>query len=352
MAIEGSCSLADCRVAAGEACLEGFSDLANCPNFSSELKVEDDSIIENEEQPEHTNLEVTPSAEDDRIVLPSGEALTAKEAQALMSEIRTTVVMLVGMAESGKTTLLAEIYEKYRLGPFANHLFAGTRTIIGFEQICHYARAVSQGNSEDTSRTVKEIENNLLHFDFVDLDTRLRKRLLISDISGEHFEDGTHTSELLGAIPYLRRADHFVLFADSEKLRDRSTRQALLNQILVLLRGCAEASLVNPSCYLTVVISRHDLINENSSDEKSTEEFLQYLREKITERAHIFVNTSPTFLNLAARPKNPDSKQYGLEQVVSILLTVPELAIAETKQLNNAKNGQLRQIDSMIFKGP
>ena len=181
--------------------MEGFDPLTKCPNYTPATVPAEVKVPGAEPSVE---IEVAEPEEDHHITLPSGDALTANDAHRLTSGAQSTVVMLVGMVKSGKTTVLAEIFERFRLGPFAGHLFAGTRTIMGFERVCHYARAASQGEVEDTGRTVRGIENNLLHLDLVHQDSRARKRLLISDLSGEDFQEGTLTADSMHSIPYLR----------------------------------------------------------------------------------------------------------------------------------------------------
>ena len=353
MAVAGNCSADACQAPTGGACLEGFSALEECPNFSlapaetAEPASRAGAVLLTDQASE-TGENI--HEEDQHVILPSGNALTASKAHHLTSEIPTTVVILVGMADSGKTTLLAEIYEKYRQGPFVNHLFAGTQTIMGFERVCHYARAASRGTKEVTSRTIKGIEDNLLHLDLVDRKSRLRKRLLVSDLSGEHFEDATETNDQLRAIPYLRRADHFVLFADAGTLRDLAKRQSLLSQMLVLLRGCAEESLVDRACRLTVVLSRHDLFPNDETDNEN-EAFIELLQKKLTVRANALVNDAPTFFKLAARPDASGSAPYGMEEVLSVWLAIPGRPDPCLPRIDPNLRNHLRQIDSMTFKG-
>ena len=87
------------------------------------------------------------------VELPSGDALSADEANQTTRLSVARVIVPVGLAGVGKTTLLSEIYEKFREGPFAGHLFAWSRTLHGFEQRAHNARIASRRSVPTTPRT-------------------------------------------------------------------------------------------------------------------------------------------------------------------------------------------------------
>src|SRR5687767_14635843 len=101
-------------------------------------------------------------AVDLRLLLPDGEALTAQRATAITAAAPTRVVILAGAEDSGKTTLLTSLYEKFLQGRFADHLFAGSATLPAYEQRCHRARIQSGAVDPDTERT-KGLDVRLLH---------------------------------------------------------------------------------------------------------------------------------------------------------------------------------------------
>ena len=345
MAVIGNCSAEGCQIANSGSCIEGFDDLTQCPNFShtevDDVDAAEDDIELLDAEPSTIETEV----ENPPIPLFSGNALAAGEAHDLTGERATTVVILMGMVKSGKTTVLAELYERFCKGPFAGYLFAGSKTIIGFEQACYLSRAVSQGEIEDTERTKRGAENNLLHLDLVAEDSRCRKRLLISDLSGELFEEATLASENLHTIPYLRRADHVVVFADAEKLRDLAERQVLINQLLVLLRCCVEESILERACRLTVVVSRHDLLPSDID-----QSFLESMQARIRQRTADFFDEPTHFLDLAARPPSGPANAYGLPELLSGWLEgsgIPESRIPNL--VKSVENGW-REIDKFAFK--
>ena len=341
----GTCLTDGCQIGDGGSCIEGFSDLAECPNFS-EVKQQDlDRPVDSE-----TTVDNGPLAKDVETAGPvpalrSGRALTVEEGHSLTGASSTRLVVLVGMVKSGKTTVLAELYERFCKGSFGGYLFAGSVTIMGFEQVCYFARAVSQREVEDTDRTRSGEENNLLHLDLVEESSGRRQRILVSDLSGELFERAVETRENIYAIPYLRRADHAVLFADAEKLGDNAERHQLVNQMLVLLRGCIEERRVEPSCRVTVVVSRHDLLPPDMS-----QEFLESMKSRIHERAGSFFEKPVGFLELAARPRSGPKDAYGLEQLLSAWLEKGGSPAPCVPTLVAEVGSRAREIDKFSYK--
>ena len=341
----GNCTAEGCQVANGGSCIEGFDDLAECPNVSRADVADSEAaggvIGQLGQEPSLSRKEI----EKPPRPLYSGNALAVGEAHELTGECASTVVILMGMVKSGKTTVLAEIYEHLCKGPFAGYLFAGSRTIMGFEQICHLSRAVSQGEMEDTDRTKRGAANNLLHLDLVAEENGRRQRLLITDLSGELFEEATLASENLYSVPYLTRADQVVIFADAEKLSDVSERHDLVNQLLVLLRCCIEESRLKPSCRVTVIVSRHDLLPADMD-----QNFLDSMQARIRQRTCVYFDEPTRFLNLAARPASGPANAHGLSDLLVGWFAKPHVQEPDIpKLLYSAENIQ-REIDKFAFK--
>ena len=157
-----------------------------------------------------------------------------------------------------------------------------------------------------------------MHLDLVEEQTGFRQRLLISDLSGELFEEATEANEIVLEIPYLRRASHVVVFADAEKLGDDGERHYLLNQMLVLLRCCIEQRRLRRDCRVTVAVSRHDLLPCDMD-----QAFLTSMEERIRHRTQDYFAVQIQFLNLAARPSSEPNNAYGLEELLITWLDEP-----------------------------
>ena len=300
MADVGTCALAGCQVADGGSCIEGFERLAECPNY---------------------------------VPTPPADAEPAPNGTLARQTVPTSAVA----AEATEAPLGLSSGNAL----FAGHFFAGSHTLIGFERIYHLARAVSQRSTEDTERTKRGTENNLLHFDLVAQDDGRRHRLLISELSGELFEAATTATDHVYAIPYLRRADHVVLFADAEKLSDDSQRQYLLNQLLVLLRSCIENNRLSATSIVTVVVSRYDLL---ASDLDRS--FLGFMEARLRHRADSYFRQPIRFLNLAARPATGDV--YGLADLLRIW--IQEIQVISASEVSHRREVPAREIDKFAYK--
>ena len=122
--------------------------------------------------------------------LPHGDSLQPNESIAISCASPTRFIIVAGAAESGKTTLVGSIFERFRLGVFGGYRFAGSQTLRGFERICHPGRVASGNTIPQTERTKLPLGRQLLHLRFRKLDGSLPcQDLLISDLSGEEFDN-------------------------------------------------------------------------------------------------------------------------------------------------------------------
>ena len=345
MTAVGACSATGCQVANGGSCIEGFEELTECPNFSQVDRDDDEELGEGRVSADEATASSDVEETDAPLALSTGKALTVREGHLLTGECIAQVVALIGMVKSGKTTVLAELYERFCKGPFAGYLFAGSSTIMGFEQICYFSRAVSQREVEDTDRTKRSAENNLLHLDLVKEHTGHRQRLLVSDLSGELFEDAIESRENVHVIPYLRRADHVVVFADAEKLGDISERQHLVNQLSVLLRSCIEESRIRQACRVTVAVSRHDL-----SPGDVDRAFLDSMERRIRQRADAYFDEPIRFLDLAARPETGPEDAYGLAELLSGWMEKGVISNPRIRESVRFVDKSAREIDRFAYK--
>jgi hypothetical protein len=89
----------------------------------------------------------------DNVSLPGTDEFTLMSASEITVAHLTRVIVVAGEADSGKTTLLASLIDRFQRGPFSDYRFAGCKTLMGFEQRCHLARLKSGGTIPDTDRT-------------------------------------------------------------------------------------------------------------------------------------------------------------------------------------------------------
>ena len=116
------------------------------------------------------------------------ETLSVSEASALLKFRRSSFVALLGQAEAGKTSLIAEAYDAFQYGNYRTLNFSGSRTLMAFERICHKVRASSKASDLSQERTDITDAPTFYHLAVNDIDQKLSE-ILIADRSGETYRE-------------------------------------------------------------------------------------------------------------------------------------------------------------------
>ncbi len=186
-----------------------------------------------------------------------GEGLSESEAEALCAEERCTVVVLAGGVRSGKTTLLTSIYEQLNQQPFGPDFFAGSGTLFGFENRVHGWREYSGESTPMTERTGLT-QPPWLHLRLRDPASGYSHRLLMADLSGEHFERLVVGERGPESLPMLSRADHLALVLNGRKLADARERLIERSRAEQLLRILSAPGVLASVGALTIVVAKLD----------------------------------------------------------------------------------------------
>ena len=307
----GTCSNPDCTFNDGGACVDGFPDVEiaeKCSNFSegeSEQKLDD--IVQ---EPEDSSSQKKP---DQSTTLPSGDALQPMDLYNITRGRDAKVILLGGPIESGKTTLIVSIYEKFRQGRFAEHFFSGSETLIGFEKRCHASRAASGRTEAHTERTLTG-SKDILHLQLAS-ETDLTKKidLLLVDVSGEIYEAALNFDEEVNNIPLLRQADYFTYVFDGNKLAHKRQRQAIKNKGLGIIRTLTDNGALNEHSNVQVVFSKQDVWEQEAQE---TEQFIQEIISAINKSYNGKYN-SLTYSKVAARPQeNTTEAAHGVDGLI------------------------------------
>jgi len=150
-----TCGNGDCNLATDEKCVEGYP-LEECPHVGR-ISIEDIQEVRDDAEP-------TVIAET-TIQLDSGEPLDRETAASLQRRRLSRAIGLIGPNDSGKTSLIASLYDLFQSGPVSGVSFAGSNTLIGFEKVCHLARAVSRRVKPHTQRTSVGADATFFHLD-------------------------------------------------------------------------------------------------------------------------------------------------------------------------------------------
>jgi Double-GTPase 2 len=252
-------------------------------------------------------------------------ALTTEQANSLAARRRPTVLVLAGAIGCGKTSVYAAIYERLGRGPFGGYTFAGSETIPGFEQRCHWWRTDS-GTTEQYMRHTQAEDLPWLHIRLGDVERREPVRdLLFGDFDGEFFDQ--FASNLMQAVqlPFLRRADHVGLVIDGSNIASPVNRAAEQQRVEYLLARLLEpGTLASPEA-LSLIVTKIDCLNpeEDLSGAEST-------LADINHRANDLAQRTLPMLRLAVHSYDPRYPLgHGLETLLELLGVKPSVQVRE-----------------------
>ena len=199
------CANRECRIAQDGKCLEGYDDLSECPYHGKEPE-------ESDEEDEVDDDAV--ADEFDGVHLPDALPLGNSRADRVLSILPSRMIGIIGVHDSGKTSVIAGVFDLFQMGPIKDIAFAGSSTLHGLELICHDARVASERDEPHSERT-KRGEVKFYHLD-VKRDNILQS-LLIADRSGEEYEEVADLAANATAMFELRRADVMTVLVDGRR---------------------------------------------------------------------------------------------------------------------------------------
>jgi hypothetical protein len=240
------------------------------------------------------------------IDLYAGNELSSEDADAVTLRSPAHLVIFAGAAESGKTTVLASVYERLNEGPFAGFQFAGSRSLLGFEQICYLNRLACGGTRPDTPRTVPSDEAAYYHLALRGAEPGAQRRhVLLSAISGELFRLAKNSREDCERLTFLHRANTIVVLVDGARLAVPSQRTNAQSEASSILESFLDAKMLGNRCRVEFVFSKLDRVVEAGA---AALEFLSTTETKLKTK---FGDRVPhlAFRRIAARPEVEPSKE-------------------------------------------
>lgn len=293
-----------------------------------------------------STAETPPLSPDPQIDLPHGKGLTVAEANAIARRSLARVILFAGTAHSGKTTLLASLYLLFQRQPFANYVFAGSETLVGFEERTFFAMIASGRAEATTERTVK---TELLHLRVRQSDGLAPPRdVLLCDVSGEDFREAKDSTDGCRKLSIIGRADTFVLLVDGEKLADITTRQRAKNDALTLLRNCLDAEMLTASTHVDVLFTKWDIVL-GSTSKQEIEEFTLQVQQTIRDQ-FLTRLARIRFQRIAAQPSSPNvALGFGLEDVFAAWVTDPPVPATSPEPEPSAEHN-LREYDRFLTR--
>lgn len=208
--------------------------------------------------------------EADDYMLSLGQALNEKELYRLSSRLPTRIIYVLGPVGSGKTTFESMLYAFFLKNIDKNILFAGSETLVGFEERLNYLRIKSGNSDAQMERTNKDERRCFLHLNLLDIKLNYRYNLVLSDISGETFDNcNSNRANMEQDLPYLDMAKNIVLFMDGESLLDNSKRQGSVMKIKFFLKTFKSSRFYNGKPNIDIVISKNDVIYDKTKQDKN-----------------------------------------------------------------------------------
>ncbi|WP_378948061.1 hypothetical protein [Mesorhizobium sp. ANAO-SY3R2] len=325
-----SCSNTECRFATDGKCVEGYP-LEECPHLNP-ISVED--IDEVEEAPI--------VQEGDRVMaLASGEALDRAQASVLQRRRTSRAIAIIGPNDAGKTSLIASVYDRLQDGPVAGAGFAGSSTLIGFEKVCHDARAASRRGVPHTERTSVGADATFFHLDLRPSGDELVS-LFIGDRSGEDYLSVTDEIARASEFFELKRADTVTLLVNGEHLASSEHRHEVKAITPQLVEALVEGGAIRRGSRLAVVLTKQDAVLTSANSDRVQREFDEMVT-AIAERHRNHVAEVEPFI-VAASPKDTAKVCRG-EGVDKLLLYWLRAAAPSAPELATNPGVATRMID-------
>jgi len=194
----------------------------------------------------------------------SGTEMSVQQIDCICRQSYTPIIFMAGEIGSGKTTLIGSIHDAFLFGPVGEFQFAGSRTLLAFEERCFDSRAKSRGNVPETIRTRLESGQGYFHLAVQATKENKRYNLLFADMSGEFYERSLHSTAEISNFRDLRRSQVLLLLLDGSKLAQKGTRQTVRGDAISFLQRCIGQKLLRQETSLQILISKWDEVQQLS----------------------------------------------------------------------------------------
>jgi hypothetical protein len=265
------------------------------------------------------------SPEPERVAIAPSESFEYEDAARFLARTEAIVVTLIGDRESGKSTLICSIYDRFLHGPFAGLQSSGVLTITGLEKRAHLERVESGKTTPDTQHT--SLGEGLRYFHFgtsSEEEREKRSAILVSDRAGESYKNARGNPTLLSALIELPLADYLVVMVDGRRVAELTTRAGSFFAVRQMLQLLADHQPKDANYQIEVVITKVDLI-ETAQDavelRASINDFKNRLKGSFADRFNSLV-----FFEIAARATQGEyPAAYGVEQLLQSWLIGPKV---------------------------
>lgn len=245
----------------------------------------------------------------------SGSAMTVKQIGRVCRQRFTPIIFMAGEISSGKTTLISSLHDAFLFGTVAGFRFAGSQTLLAFEERSFESRAKSEGLVPQTPRTRYENGQEYFHIRVQEERDPSRKNydILFADMSGEFYERSIQRSAEAQQLRDLTRAQCLLVLLDGEKLADIKQRQKVRSDALSFLRRCIEEKVLTDDTEVQVLISKWDSVSK--LPEEAQKGILQFIDGRINAKT---LGRQVIVKPIASRPGlgTSDPKLFGVRELL------------------------------------
>lgn len=317
------CANRQCKVAEDGKCLEGYEDLSKCPFHGREPS---------EDGPDEGSGGIEEPVFDG-VHLPDGLALEAGGANRVMGVLPTRMIGVIGAYDSGKTCVIAGIYDLFQIGSVSKSMFAGSSTLHGLEMICHNARVASHRKEPHSPRTNRG-EVRFYHFDV--LRDEALETLLVADRSGEEYEEVADLAANASSMFELRRADVITILVDGCRLCSPEHRADAIGAIPLIVRGMVENGAFARRPDLAIVLTKDDDVQASPKKDRAMEDF-KAIAAGIRDNFGSHFRELRTFVTCAS-PKDPNAERgAGLADLLDFWSAPTAPAIGEIRGYSSGR---------------
>ena len=299
-------------------------------NSETENSVKKNTDISAELKPQPANV----------VKLFRGEEFSLKELTEVTYRYTVKKIYILGEHDSGKTTILATLFEMFQFATFNGLSYSGSLTQIGFEKRCFHARLASENTNADTERTKTE-EFRFLHIALKsNPKANQADHFLISDISGEKIEQARSKTKDMKDLEVISDATHVSYIIDGGKLINPLIRQTSLTQAKTFIRKALDEKIFTNQTRLSIIVSKWDVLETNAEfdyDSLIVNQFKRDFNSKLY---------SLTFLKIAVRPKSflQFKLGHGLSDLLDVWSSPKKQQVTSTLPKESS-----RMIDKLIF---
>ncbi|WP_319403929.1 hypothetical protein [uncultured Anaeromusa sp.] len=257
------------------------------------------------------------------IPLPLGDALTREQIYSISAAEPATFAVIAGPSGCGKTTLVTSMYQMFLKKPLEQYYFAGSLTLQAFEQRAFLTRIVSNQANPQTQRTPRGSLDSILHLRIWDHSRDKYNNLLLTDFSGEDYNDLSGNVTLAQAeFSVVKAAQVIVLLIDGAKISDNQYRHTEIQKAIHILRTFYDAELINSTAKIVVVISKYDIIHNLYQSKPELKQFVESVPEKICRQIE-GVRSRIDFCFVAAMPDVAGDlgTGFGLKKLLNLMIS-------------------------------